>query len=95
MLRPGLGVTVRVRTGVHREVLLVPSSALVFVGNTPTLFVVGADSIARARSVVVIARSGELVEVTGSVAAGDRVVTVGAYGLPDSAHVVPQEAPAP
>jgi Cu(I)/Ag(I) efflux system membrane fusion protein len=95
MLRPGLGVTVRVRTGVHREVLLVPSGALVFVGNTPTLFVVGADSIARARSVVVIARSGELVEVTGSVAAGDRVVTVGAYGLPDSAHVVPQEAAAP
>lgn len=95
MLRPGLGITVRVQTGVHRDVLVAPGSALVFVGNTPTLFVVGADSIARARSVVVVARSGELVEVTGAVAAGDRVVTVGAYGLPDSAHVVPQEIPAP
>lgn len=90
MLRPGLGVTVRVRTGVHRNVLLVPSSALIFVGNTPTLFIVGADSIARARSVDVVARAGELVEVTGAVAAGDRVVTIGAYGLPDGAHVVPR-----
>lgn len=95
MLRPGLGVTVRVRTGVHRGVLVVPASALVFVGNTPTLFAVGPDSVAHAREVTVVARSGERIEVTGAIAAGDRVVTVGGYGLPDGAHVVPQDPTAP
>lgn len=95
MLRPGLGVTVRVRVGVHKNVLVVPTSAVVFVGNTPTIFVVGTDSIARAKSVIPGATAGGVVEVTGAVSAGDRVVSVGAYGLPDSAHVVPRAAPAP
>ena len=86
-LRPGVGVTIRIRTLVHRNVLVVPASALVLVGSAPTIFVVGRDSIARARAVIVRARSADLVEVSGDFAAGDRVVTVGAYGLPDSARV--------
>lgn len=94
MLRPGLGVTIRIRVSVHRNVLVVPAAALVFVGNTPTIFVVGADSIARARAVVPVARGEGRVEITGDVHAGDRVVTVGAYGLPDSARVIPR-APTP
>ena len=93
-LRPGLGVAIRIRLGVHRDVLVVPASALVFVGNTPTLFVVGPDSIARARAVVPGVRSGDMVEVTGDVKAGDRVVALGAYGLPDSARVLPRTADA-
>ena len=94
MLRPGLGVTIRIRVSVHHNVLVVPAAALVFVGNTPTIFVVGADSIARARAVVPVARGEGRVEITGDVHAGDRVVTVGAYGLPDSARVIPR-APTP
>lgn len=86
-LRPGIGVTLQIRTIVHRNVLVVPAAALVLVGNTPTIFVVGADTVARARAVTVIARNARQVEVTGDIRAGDRVVTVGAYGLPDSAHV--------
>ena len=92
MLRPGLGVTIRIRVTVHRNVLVVPAAALVFVGNTPTIFVVGADSIARARTVVLVARGEGAVEITGDVHAGDRIVTVGAYGLPDSARVLPRAA---
>jgi cobalt-zinc-cadmium efflux system membrane fusion protein len=86
-LRPGVGVTLRIRVLVHHNVLIVPASALVLVGSTPTIFVVGADTVARARAVVVVARTTDWVEVTGDVHAGDKVVTVGAYGLPDSAHV--------
>lgn len=94
-LRPGVGVTLRIRTLVHRDVLLVPVGALVLVGSAPTIFVVGADSIARARPVTVVARTPEWVEVTGDLHAGDRVVTVGAYGLPDSARVTLRADPAP
>ncbi|MEO6068410.1 MAG: efflux RND transporter periplasmic adaptor subunit [Gemmatimonadales bacterium] len=89
MLRPGLGVAIRIRVAVKRNVLVVPATALVYVGNTPTLFVVGPDSIARARTVVLGARSGETIEVSGEVREGDRIVALGAYGLPDSARVVP------
>jgi multidrug efflux pump subunit AcrA (membrane-fusion protein) len=72
---------------------VVPAEAIVFVGNTPTIFVVGTDSIAHARAVVPVAHGEKTVEITGDVRAGDRIVTVGAYGLPDSAHVIPR-APA-
>jgi multidrug efflux system membrane fusion protein len=95
MLRPGLGVTIAIQVATHRNALVVPSGAIVLVGNSPTIFVVGSDSIAHARSVVPGARSGDRVEVTGEVNAGDRIVVVGAYGLPDSAHVVPRAASGP
>jgi len=98
MLRPGLGVTIRIRVTAHRNVLVIPAAALVFVGNTPTIFVVGADSIAHARAVVPVVRGATTVEITGDVRAGDRIVTTGAYGLPDSARVIPRApsaAPAP
>lgn len=86
-LRPGSGVTIRIQTVVHRNVLIVPTTAIVLVGRTPTVYVVGADTVARAREVTVVARNADRAEVTGEFKAGDRVVTVGAYGLPDSARV--------
>lgn len=87
-MRPGAGVTIRIRAAVHRNVLVIPAAALVFVGNQATVFVVGADSIARAHPVTVVTRSPSAIEVAGALQAGDRVVTTGAYGLPDSARVI-------
>ena len=92
MLRPGLGMTIRIRVTVHRNVLVVPAAALVFVGNTPTIFVVGTDSIAHAKGVVPLARSAGFVEITGDVKPGDRIVTAGVYGLPDGSRVLPRAA---
>lgn len=87
-LRPGAGATIRIRAAVHRNVLVIPAAALVFVGNQATVFVVSADSVAHALAVNVIAKGPTTIEVTGALQAGDRVVTTGAYGLPDSARVV-------
>lgn len=87
-LRSGAAATALVRTGQRRDVLIVPDSALVLVGHQLHVFVVGPDSIARAHPVEVGVRFGGRAEVTGSLAAGDRVVTYGAYGLPDSTRVV-------
>ena len=86
-LRAGAMATATVRTGKSMEGLVVPDSALVLVGGRLHVFVVGADSIARARPVVVGVRFGGRAQVTGALVAGDRVVTRGAYGLPDSVRV--------
>lgn len=87
-LRAGAMATALVQTGKSIEGLIVPDSALVLVGGQLHVFVVGADSIARARPVVVGVRFGGRAQVTGPLVAGDRVVTRGAYGLPDSVRVV-------
>jgi Cu(I)/Ag(I) efflux system membrane fusion protein len=89
-LRPGIGGHVRISVAMHRNVLVVPAAAVVYVGNQPQVYVVGADSIARGRSVQLGARAGEIVEVRGDLNPGDRVVTAGAYGLPDSSRVLPR-----
>ncbi len=88
-LRVGAGAEARVRTGVRRDVLLVPDSALVLRGDSSVVFVVGTDSIAHARPVARGARSGGRSEVAGDLHPGDRVVTTGAFGLEDGMGVAP------
>jgi len=95
MLRPGLPARIRLRVAVHHDVLIVPAAALVYAGDAPTVFVVGPDSVARARSVTPGPRSGADLEVEGALRPGDRVVVTGAYGLPDSTRVLPQGGPLP
>jgi membrane fusion protein (multidrug efflux system) len=93
--RPGAGATARVVTSVHRNALTVPDSAVVVLGSTPTVFVVQPDTTVKARPVEIKVRSAGMVEVTGDLKAGDRVVTTGAYGLSDGMHVVLGGAAAP
>ncbi|MFZ5625217.1 MAG: efflux RND transporter periplasmic adaptor subunit [Gemmatimonadota bacterium] len=91
-LRAGMGAVATVITGLKRDVLVVPDSALVLVGDAMSVFVVGPGSVARARAVRVGVRSGGRAEVMGDLKPGDRVVTTGAFGLSDGMLVVP-EAP--
>jgi RND family efflux transporter MFP subunit len=88
-LRPGGGATARVSLPVEHGALVVPDSALVLVGRTLTVFVVGSDSVAHARPVEVGTRSGGRTAVRGDLQPGDRVATTGAYGLVDGMRVVP------
>jgi RND family efflux transporter MFP subunit len=88
-LHPGATATARVRLGVHRDVLVVPDSALVLAGDSSVVFVVGADSVAHQRAVQRGVRAGGRTEVAGDLRPGDRVVTTGAFGLQDGMHVAP------
>ena len=72
-----------------RDVLVVPDSALVPADGGLQLFVVGSDSIARARAVAVEIRAGGRAAVTAEVHPGDLVVVSGGYGLTDSTRVKP------
>ena len=74
----GQAVTLRVFTASRADAVAVPASAIVDDGGQPVVFVqVGGESFER-RPVRLGHREGGDVEVVGGVAAGDRVVTVGA-----------------
>jgi hypothetical protein len=77
-----------ITTGVHAGAITVPAEALVPDGDAFKVFVVGDGDLARARSVTVGARADSLVEITRGLAAGETVVTYGAYGMQDSVKVV-------
>jgi RND family efflux transporter MFP subunit len=88
-LHPGASATAKVRLGIHREVLVVPRSAIVLAGDSSVVFVVGTDSVAHQRVVSRGIESGGRVEVRGSLEPGNRVVTTGAFGLQDGMRVAP------
>jgi membrane fusion protein (multidrug efflux system) len=87
-LRAGAAATALVQAERWSDALVVPETALVVVGDSLAVFVVGTDSLAHARAVVVRARQGGRAAVTGAVQPGDRVVTTGAAGLVDGTRVV-------
>jgi RND family efflux transporter MFP subunit len=93
-LPAGVGATALVRVGLLRDVLVVADSALVVVGDSQTIFVIGGDSVAHARAVRVVARREGRAAVNGDVKAGDIAVTTGAWGLADGMRVAPA-TPAP
>ena len=84
-LRGGLFVAGEITTGVRRGVLRLPREALQawdVASGKAEVYVVEQDA-ARRRPVTVGATADGLVEVTGGLAAGDRVVVRGAFNLRD------------
>ena len=87
-LRVGETIFGEIAVGVHTAVTI-PAEALVPEGDAFKVFVVDAHNIAHARPVAVGARTGGLAEIKSGLHAGERVVTYGAYGVEDSAKVIP------
>jgi multidrug efflux pump subunit AcrA (membrane-fusion protein) len=69
----------------------VPLAALVPDGDGIKVFVVDSAHRAYARPVTVGARADQRAEITSGLSGGETVVTVGAYGVDDSARVVPAD----
>jgi membrane fusion protein (multidrug efflux system) len=87
-LRIGESVFGRIVTAVHARAVTVPLQALVPAGDEFQVFVVDSAGIAHARPVKVGARSESLAEVVAGLAAGETVVTAGAYGVEDGAKII-------
>jgi RND family efflux transporter MFP subunit len=79
----------RIAVGAHPHAVTVPLEALVPDGDGFKVFVVDVHGIAHAQPVTVGARSETLAEVTAGLAGGETVVTYGAFGVEDSAKIVP------
>jgi hypothetical protein len=86
-LRIGETVTGHITAGERSDAVTVPVAALVPAGDDVTVFVVDSAGIAHARRVTVGGRSATAAEIRSGLAAGERVVTDGAYGVQDSARV--------
>lgn len=88
---PRLGEVVfgRIAVSWHQHAVVIPAAALVPSegGNAFQVFVVDSAGIAHTRPVTVGGRAGGLIEITDGLKAGERVVTTGAYGISDSAHI--------
>ena len=88
-LRIGETIFGQITTAVHPRAIVIPVTALVPEGDEFKVFVVQAGNIARERKVTVGRRNETSAEITSGLAAGERVVTEGAYGLEDSVKVEP------
>jgi len=88
-LRIGETIFGQITTAVHPRAIVIPVTALVPEGDEFKVFVVLAGNIARERKVTVGRRNETSAEITSGLAAGERVVTEGAYGLEDSVKVEP------
>jgi len=93
-LRIGETVFGQVVAVVHPSAIVVPIEALVPDGEEFRVFVVDAAGTARARTVTIGGRTDKVAEITEGLSAGERIVTYGAYGIEDSAKVVPIGPPA-
>jgi HlyD family secretion protein len=95
-LRVGTTVTVQMVARTVNDVIVVPTAALL---KTPegatTVLVAGADGRAHQVAVETGIRQGDRVQITKGLAGGEKVITTGAYGLPDNTKVKIAEATAP
>lgn len=88
-LRLGESVYGVIATGTQPGAVVVPAEALV-PGDAPgtyRVFVVDRNGVAHARDVKVGGRTESEVEITSGLTGGETVVTQGAFGVQDSAHV--------
>jgi RND family efflux transporter MFP subunit len=89
-LRIGETVFGQIAIAVHPNAVMVPIQALVPDGEGDGLKVFVVDhGLAHARPVTVGGRNEKVAEITDGLHAGEVVVTEGAYGVDDSAKVVP------
>jgi RND family efflux transporter MFP subunit len=88
-LRVGETVMGSIATGTHAHAMAVPIEALVPQGEGYQVFVVDSAGVAHARAVTVGQRGEQYAEILAGLAAGERVVTYGAYGVTDSAKIEP------
>lgn len=86
-LRIGESILGRLVTAVHPRAVVVPVQALVPDGDRYFVFVVDSARTAHQRLVTIGARTEALVEIVSGLAAGEIVVTRGAYGMADGAKI--------
>jgi RND family efflux transporter MFP subunit len=88
-LRFGETVFGAIAVAARAGAIVVPIEALVPDGEGFKVFVVDANNIAHSRPVTVGGKTTTTAEISDGLKAGERIVTFGAYGMQDSAKVIP------
>ncbi len=90
--RVGSAVEVRLPRTARRRVVAVHRDALILRAERVSVFVIGADDVAKQVDIELGAADGDLIEAIGAVKAGDRVVIRGGERLRDGQKVLVQGA---
>lgn len=95
-LKPGTSVHLSLTAQTVKDALVVPATSILTApdGST-TVMLAGSDGLAHQQGVKVGVRNGDDVQVVEGVKEGDKVVTNGAYGLPDKTKIKIEAAEAP
>jgi hypothetical protein len=88
-LRIGETVFGAIAVATKPAAIVVPLEALVPEGDEFHVFVVDANGVAHEREVKVGGKTSSTAEIIEGLKAGERIVTLGAYGVQDSSKVVP------
>jgi RND family efflux transporter MFP subunit len=88
-LRIGETVFGAIALGTRPSAIVVPLEALVPVGEDFKVYVVDSNGVAHEQYVKVGAKSATTAEIVEGLKGGERIVAYGAYGVEDSAKVVP------
>jgi HlyD family secretion protein len=93
-LRPGTSVQLSLTAKTVKDALVVPASAVIGAadGSSAVMLVAG-DARAHQKTVKIGIREDDDVQILEGVSEGDKVVAMGAYGLPDNTKITAQEPP--
>jgi multidrug efflux pump subunit AcrA (membrane-fusion protein) len=94
-LKPGTSVQVSMIAKTIPDAIVVPAVALLTAQDgTTSVMVVGSDGKAHQKAVKVGVKQADDVQITDGLQEGEKVVTAGAYGLPDNSKIEIQAPPA-
>jgi HlyD family secretion protein len=95
-LRPGTSVKISMLARAVPNALVIPSAAVLTSPDGSTyVMVAGSDNKAHQKTVKTGIRQGDQVQILDGLAEGERVITSGAYGLPDNTKIRIEAAPEP
>ena len=95
-LKPGTSVQLSLTAQTVKDALVVPTnSVLTAADGSTTVMIAGADGLAHQQAVKLGIRNGDDVQIVEGVKEGDKVVSNGAYGLPDKTKIKIEAAEAP
>jgi len=94
-LKPGTSVQLTIALRTIKDALVVPANAIITAQDgSSAVMLAGADGKAHQKAVKLGVRQGDEVQILEGVTASDKVVTSGAYGLPDNTKIKVEAAPA-
>ncbi len=95
-LKPGTSVQVSITAQTVKDALVVPANSILTApdGST-TVMLAGSDGLAHQKAVKLGIRNGDDLQIVDGLSENDKVITSGAYGLPDKTRIKVAAAEAP
>src|ERR1700692_590685 len=95
-LKPGTSVQLSLTAQTVKDALVVPASSVITTPEgAPAVMLAGADGRAHQKAVKLGIRNGDDVQIVEGVTDADKVISTGAYGLPDKTKIKIEAAEAP